>query len=68
MGEELLEGLKVPGEDHVKTKQADVQQVISETLSQLQACLVIKKKNNCENQVLLHGLCIYIPLNLGFCS
>jgi hypothetical protein len=30
MGEELLEGLKVPGEDHVKTKQADVQQVISE--------------------------------------
>jgi hypothetical protein len=30
MGEELLEGLKVPGEDHVKAEQTDVQQVISE--------------------------------------
>jgi hypothetical protein len=30
MGEELFDGLKVPGEDHVKAKQADVQQVISE--------------------------------------
>jgi hypothetical protein len=30
MGEELLEGLEVSGEDHVKTKQTDVQQVISE--------------------------------------
>jgi hypothetical protein len=30
MGEELLEGLEVPGEDNVKTKQTDVQQVISE--------------------------------------
>jgi hypothetical protein len=30
MGEELLEGLEVSGEDHVKPKQAHVQQVISE--------------------------------------